>query len=589
MFLELTIFGWITILLILGKALLMVKTRVPGDVIGLAIVFILLIVGALPEEEALSCFSSTSVVLVGVLFVLATALVHSGVIHWITNNLLGNPKNLTQALIRIMPPAALLSAFISSAPVTALMLSATKLWAKRRNLVPSKLLLPLSYVTTLGGVCTLIGTTPNLVAADIYNSETDQMLAFTSTTIPGLFCLFVGMLLIIVLQRFLPNRKCPEEAFESSQDYTAELIIPADNAHIGETVEEAGLMNVDGGSLVEIVRFDSEIISPVPADEFLLGNDHLVYSGNITNILHLRNTHGLVNANNLVFNAKDVTSQKRKLQLATIDFNSPLVGKCMKDISFEDHHNVILVAVARGGERMKDIPRNIVLRPGDTLLFEGSKLLPENFVGTLNFFDSVALPQSSAKTLASSLVLIGMVLLAIFQIMPLLNSCILAIFVMLLIRCLSIEQLQRAINWKLLMVFAGSVCLGKAIIYTGVSQVVTNHLMALLGSSPLVSLIVLCAFATFITEFISNVSAAAILIPIGLCTAQSLGANPMTFCIALMISISSSFATPIGSETNTFIYGPGGYRFSDYLRIGIPMNIVILIANIFITTLIYPL
>lgn len=585
----LSFFGWLTVAVIITKAVLMIKTRLPGDIIGLGIIVFLLLVGALPTEMALSCFSSTSVVLVGALFVLATALVHSGLVHWMTSHLLGRPKDLSKALLQIMMPASIMSAFISSAPVMALMLGTVKMWARRRGFMPSKLLLPLSYATTLGGVCTLIGTTPNLVVADIYNSQTGESLGFTSTTLPGLFCLVVGMAIIIALQRLLPVRKCPEETFESSADYTVELVIPADNEHIGETVEDAKLQNVDGGSLVEIVRFDSEIISPVPNDEFLLGNDHLVYSGDINSILQLRNTHGLVNANHIVFNTKDVKERKRKLQMATIDFASPLIGKCMRDISFEDRHGVVLVAVARGGERIKEIPRDIVLRPGDTLLLEGTKLLPEKFSGELNFFDSVALPQDPGKTLGATIILAAMVLLAVTGVMPLLNSCLLATVAMLVIRCLSIEQLQNAINWKLLMVFAGSVCIGKAITHTGVSQAVSDGITLMANTSPLISLIIICTAATFITEFTSSASAAAIFAPIGITIANSLGVNPVTFCVAIMISVSSTFATPMGSETNTFVYGPGGYRFIDYIRIGLPMNIILLIANIFITTIVYPL
>lgn len=587
--LGLGIFGWITIMMVFGKIGLMVKTRFPGDVIGMGIIFTLLVIGALPTEEALSCFSSTSVVLVGVLFVLAAALVHSGVIQWITKNLLRTPRSLSDALVRTMVPAAGLSAFISSAPVVALMLGAVKTWARKRDINPSKLLMPLSYAATLGGVCTLIGTTPNLVVSDLYTTYTGKTLGIACTTIPGLFCLAVGVITIIALQKFLPVRKSPEEAFETSADYTVELVVPADCDHIGMSVDEAGLRDVEGGSLIEIVRFDSEIISPVPDDEFILGNDHLVYSGDINSILQLRQTHGLVNANHLVFSTKEENTRKRKLQMATIDFASPLIGKSMSEMSFEDRQNVVLVAVAREGERISDIPRNIKLRPGDTLLLEGDKLLPENFHGSLNFFDSIVLPQESSKTLLASMILIGMVLLAVLQIMPLLNSCLVAIMAMLLIRCLSIEQLQNAINWKLLMVFAGSVCLGKSMTYTGVSQALSDLINLSTGTNPLLSLFILCMLGTLVTEFISSVSAAAIFAPIGICLAQSLGVNPVTFCVAIMISVSSSFATPIGSETNTFIYGPGGYRFTDYLRVGLPMNIIILIANIFITTLVYPL
>ena len=585
----LNILDWLTIGLVVAKVVLMVKTKLPSDIIGLGIVFILLIAGALPTEMALGCFSSTSVVLVGVLFVLASALVHSGVVQWISRHILGNPKNLTEALFGIMLPAAGLSAFISSTPVVALMIHSVKIWAKKIKTAPSRLLMPLSYAATMGGVCTLIGTTPNLVISDFYTSHTGETMHFSSTTLPGLFCLFVGVITIMALQRFLPSRKSPEESFESSADYTVELIVPAASGLIGETVEDAKLDEVNGGHLIEIVRFDSEVISPVPKDEFILGNDHLVYSGQINSILDLKRTHGLVNANHLVFDIKDIEQRKRKLQMATVGTTSPLVGKRMSDINFENRHNVVLVAVAREGERIPAIPRDVELRPGDTLLLEGAKLLPENFSGMLNFFDSVALPQEGFKTFISSLIMLVMVGLAAFHVLPLLNSCIIAVMAMLVFRCLSIEQLQNAINWKLLMVFGGSVCLGKAMTYTGVSKIMSDLLTYASGTNAVVALVILCVFATFTTEFISSVAAAAIYAPIAMVAAESLHVNPMTYCVALMISISSSFVTPIGSETNTMVYGPGGYKFSDYLKLGLPLTVIILIANIFITTLVYPL
>jgi len=584
-----SIFAWMTLGLFLGKIGLMVKTKFPSDLIGIGIIFILLITGALPTEEALSCFSSVSVVLVAVLFVLAAALIHAGVLGWITSHLFGEPKTLTTALVRTMLPAAGLSAFISAVPVVALLLGSIKVWAKKLKIAPSKLLIPLSYAASMGGICTLIGTTPNILISDFYTSATGQVLDFTCTTIPGLFCLVVGVVTILLLQRFIPIRKSPEESFESSTDYTVEMIVPADSPHIGCTVAEAHLDDVKGGHLVEIVRFDSEIISPVPKDEFILGNDHLVYSGQIDTILELRKTHALVNANKVVFSANDVNGKSRKLQMATVDFTSPLAGCKMKDLDFEDEHNVVLVAISREGERMEDIPREIEIHPGDTLLLEGDKLLPEKFNGSLSFFDSIALPQETSKTLISSLILIGMVVLAALRIMPMLNSCIIAVTCLMLIRCLSLQQLQNAINWKLLMVFAGSVALGKAMTYSGLSQFISDSVTNATGTNALLSLVILCVVATFITEFMSNVTAASILAPIALCTAQTLGANPMTFCVALMVSVSSSFATPIGSETNTFVYGPGGYKFTDYLFLGLPLNIVILVANIFITTLVFPL
>lgn len=583
-----SIFVIITLALILTKILCMVYNRLPSDVLALLIISVLLVTTTLSRDEALSCFSSTSVVLVGVLSVLAGGLIHSGVPHWIAKNLLRTPKNYTQALGRLYLPAAALSMLISNLAVVSLFVSVVKVWAKKMNITPSRLLLPLSYASTLGGLCTLIGNSPNLILAEFYTNETGRSLSLFAPFWPGLVCSMVGLISVLLLQRLIPIRKAPEEAFESSNDYTLELLVPTDCPNIGETVEEAQLYKVNGGQLIEIVRFDREVISPVPRDEFILGGDRLVYSGQINSILELRATHGLVNATHHVFSVNEV-NRNRKLQMAIVDAGSPLVGRAMVDLNFEDKNNVVLVAVSRAGERLTGIPREIELRAGDTILLEGSKLSPEHFAGNLNFFDSVALPQSGMQTLVSSLIMLGMIVLSALDIMPMLESCFLAALVMGLTRCLSIEQLQRSINWKMLMIFAGSVCLGKAIDTTGIAAHVGQLVQGVCDSNALLALIIISLSATFITEFISNTTAAAVFAPVALHVASDLGANPMTFIISLMLAVSCSFATPIGSDTNTLIYGYGGFRFHDFLRLGICMNIILFITNILTVTTLFPL
>lgn len=207
----------------------------------------------------------------------------------------------------------------------------------------------------------------------------------------------------------------------------------------------------------------------------------------------------------------------------------------------------------------------------------------------LRFFDSEDIPNIGKKTLLSSLIMLAMLLLSTFNIMPLLQSCFLAAFAMLITRCCSIEQAQSSINWNVLMIFAGSVCLGTAIEKSGIAVLMANTLLNVCGDSPLLVLISICLLGTFITEFISNTACAAMFYPIAYHAAITMGVNPLTFCIALMLAVSSSFATPIGSPTHMLVYSVGGYRFSDFMKIGLPMNVIILIANIFIVTLVYPL
>ena len=583
-----TIFIFITIALIIGKAYCMMYNRLPSDIIGLAIVATILLTGTLSTADALSCFSASTVVLVAVLSILVSALVHSGVLQWIVKYLLGQPRNYKNALIRLMMPVAFLSSFISNSVVVYMFVSVVRLWSKKLRIAPSRLLIPLSYASGLGGICTLIGAAPNLVIAEFYTEQTGKNLGLFDPLLPGLFCLVVGVLSLIALHRLLPVRRSPEESFVGSQDYTVELLVPTDCPHVGQTVEEAKLMRVSGGQLIEIVRFDLEVISPVPHDEFILGGDRLVYSGQINEILELRNSHGLVNATHHVFSTNEI-NQNRQLQMATINMDSPLAGQRMADLDFEDSNNVVLVAIARGGQRLLGIPRELTLRPGDTLLLEGDKLKPEHFRDNLDFFDTVPLPQSALRTLVSSIIMVAMVVMSAFDILPLLNIAMIAAMLMVLCRCISFTQLQHAINWKLLLVFAGSVCLGKAVEATGLSTFLASHIQTLCGTSGLLALCVICLTGTIVTEFISNAAAGAMLAPIALATAQSLGVNPMTFIIGLMIAVNCSFASPLGSETHTMVYGPGGYRFGDFARIGILMNIIMLIANIFIVTIVYPL
>ena len=583
-----SIFVVITIVLIVGKVACMVFNKMPTDVLALLIIALTLVTTTLTTEEALSCFSSSSVVLVGVLSVLVAGLIHSGVLQWVARNVLGTPSSYRRALLRLIIPASLLSAFISNIAVVQLLISVVKIWGKRLNIAPSKLLIPLSYASTLGGLCTLIGNAPNLVIAEFYTSRSGGPMDIFTPLIPGLFCTIVGIILILVLSRFVPVRRSPEEAFEQSSDYTVELLVPTDCPHIGSTVEEAGLFRVNGGQLIEIVRFDREVISPVPHDEFILGGDRLVYSGQINAVLELRQSHGLVNATHHVFKVSEI-DRNRKLQTASVDVNSPLCGQAMIDTTFEDDNGIVLVAISREGERLNASPREVPLRPGDTLLLEGNKLRPEHFVDNLNFFDHIPLPQGGRQTFVSALIMVGMVLLSTSGVMPLLNSCFLAAIMMGVTHCLSAEQLQRSINWKMLMVFAGSVCLGRAIDVTGIAQFLANGLLTVCGTNAILTLTLIALVSTFVTEFISNTTAAAVFVPISLHAAQTLGVDPLPFVISLMLAVSCSFATPIGSETNTLIYGAGGYKFFDYLKIGLCMNFILLAANIFIVCLVYGL
>ena len=589
-FLGFNLYAWITIATVLSMFTVLLFTKLRADLVFLGAISILFITEVLSAKEAFSGFSSTSVVIIGVLFVVVAGLTHTGVLQWIVKHLLGQPKTYSKAVVRLMLPVAVLSSFLSNTTVVALFVGIVKMWAKKLNVSPSKLLIPLSYASGMGGVCTLIGTPPNLIISGLYAENTGEAMNVLATTIPGLFCLFIGVLSIIAMHKLLPNRKAPETAFESTSDYTVELLVPSDNPHIGQTIKEAGLNEVRGGSLIEIVHFD-EITSPVPDDEIIMGGDRLIFAGQIDEILDLKKSHGMVNADHHIFTMSEV-DRDRQLRTAYVNFGSSLINKTIGDSSFEKDNNMILVAVARRGKRLDESPREVVLQAGDTLLLEcppNINIHTEQLSAQLQFFDSAQVPNIGKKTFISTTIMIAMVVLSALNIIPLLQCAFLAAIAMLIFKCCNVDQAMKAINWEILMVFAGSVVLGVAIQKTGIAERLAFGILDVCGTNPIVVMTAICLVGTFITEFISNTAAGAMFFPIMYEAAEKLGYEPYPFLIALMVSVSSSFATPIGSPTHMLVYGPGGYRFSDFMRIGLLMNFIILAANILIVNIIYPL
>lgn len=590
-FLNLSLYAWITIITVVAMFAVLLFTKTPAEMAFLGAIAILFVTGTLSEKETCSGFSNSSVVVIGALFIIVGGLVHTGVLQWITKHLLGTPGSYHKAIVRLMLPVAILSSFLNNTTVVALFVNVVKMWGKKMHINPSKLLIPLSYASGMGGLCTLIGTPPNMIISGMYAEQTGVQMNILTPLIPGLFCLCVGILTMILLSRLLPDRKSAEESFESTGDYTVELLVPTECELVGKTVHEAQLDEVKGGNLIEIVRFDHEIITPVEKDEFIFGGDRLIYSGQINDILELKNTHKLVNAEHHVFSV-DEMDKKRKLHTAYVSFGSKAIGRKWTETDFSAKDSLTLVAVSRRGERIQESPRDIVLQAGDTLLLDcpaSSKSLTDSVKRHLHFFESDEIPNIGKKTLVSALIMLGMILLSSLKIMTLLQSAFLAALLMVATRCCSLEQAWKSINWNILMVFAGSVVLGTAIEKTGLAQMMATGILDICGDNPLVVMTAVCLVATVVTAFISNTATGAIFFPIIYNAAMTLGCNPLPFCVALMISVSSSYATPIGSPTHMLVYAPGAYRFSDFLKVGLLMNVVILIATIFIVTIVFPL
>ena len=590
MFLGLSLAAWFVIFVVVLVFVLQICTKLPSDFVFLGGMGLLLVSGVIPANAVLGSFSSSTVVLIGALFVVVCGLVHTGFLQWVVRYCLGSPKSYNKAIVRLMLPVAALSSFLNNTAVVALFTGVVRLWAKKLGIAPSKLLIPLSYASGMGGICTLIGTPPNLLISGFYTKETGIALSLFTPTLVGLFCLIVGVLSIIALSRFLPVRQSPEDALQGTGEYTIELMVPTMSPLVGKTVKEAGLDNVDGGHLIEIIRMDREVITAVEDDEFIFGGDRLIFSGDVEKILALREAHQLVNATHHIFSLDEV-DLNRKLRMVTVGYKSAFIGSCMCNTSFEEDNNLVLVAIAREGEVVKGSPREVEMKAGDTLLLECSQRFKVDGYSKYNLLemDSASLYKPDVRTLYSSLIMIAMVAVSSLGYLTLLQAAFIAAFAMIACRFCTIEQARESIDWRLLMIFAGSISFGTAIQDTGIAEWISQGILVLCDGSALVALAGICLIGTFITEFTSNTATAAIFFPIAYQTAVNMNVNPLTFCVALMVAVSSSFATPIGSPTHMIVYGPGGYRFSDFARIGIPMNFIIWMANLFITLLLFPL
>ncbi len=497
-----------TILVVLAMFLSMMFTKVRADIAFLATMIALIIGGVIDTKTAFAGFSSESVITVAVLFVVISGLTYTGVLNWLVKNIMGVPKTLSWAIVRLMIPVAVLSSMLTNTTIVALFVNVVNIWSKKLGIAPSKLLIPLSYASGMGGICTIIGTAPNLIISNIYTEQTGIHLSILTPTLCGLFCLFVGVLSMIAMQKLLPSRTSLMNDCDID-DFTAELTVPSNNPHIGKTIGEAvadlDSKFLEGVKPIAIRRFDKEVVS-ISDDEFIMGGDRILLSG-----------------------------EAKKIQ--------------------EICHHYGLTCPTLEGVLENEIDDSII----------------------------------GKKTLISSLIMIAMVVLSALKVIPLLEACLLAAVAMIACRCCSGAQGMKSINWSIIIIFAGSICIGKAIESTGIAEMIANGLMNTCGTNPYVILTVMCLAATFTTEFISNTAAGAIFCPIAFSSAAALGVNPLTFCVALMISVSSSFATPIGSPTHMLVYGPGGYRFTDFTKVGIPMNFIILAANVFITPIVFPM
>ena len=583
--------AWTTLAVVALVVGLLIFTRNSPDVVLLGGLILLLTAGILTPAEAFSGLANPGMITVGVLFVVAASLRETGVINLIVRYLLGRPKSLSAALLRIVFPVAATSAFLNNTPVVATLLPAVDEWAKQNRLSVSKLLIPLSYAAILGGMCTLIGTSTNLVINGLLVEAGERSLGMFDITRVGLPCALIGITYTLIFSHWLlPERRSALRLTDDPREYTVEMLVESASSLVGQTIEQAGLRHLEGLYLMEIDR-DGQVLAAVSPQERLRANDRLIFVGVVESVVDLQKIPGLTPATDQIFKL-DTPRSERCLIEAVVSNTCPLVRYTVREGHFRSIYNAVVIAVARNGERIRRKVGDIVLRAGDTLLLETHPSFGEQQRNSRDFFLVSQVEDSNPprhnRTLVALMLLMGMVVIVVMQPELMLHAALLAAGFMLLAGCCSAAAARRSVNLQVLLVIAASIGIGHAMQKSGMAGVIAQTLIAMAGQEPLLVLIVVYIVTIVFTETLTNVAAAVLVFPIAMATADTLGVNFMPFVIVTMVAASASFATPLGYQTNLMVYGPGGYRFSDYLRIGMPLDALIGATAIFITPHVWP-
>lgn len=586
-----TMEAWLTAAVVLLCIGLLATNRHPPDVVMLAGLTLLLLAGVITPAEALGGLANEGMVTVAVLYVVVSGLEDTGATGWFSQRLLGRPRSLADAQVRLMAPVAGLSAFLNNTPVVAMFIPAVQDWARRNNLSVSHLMLPLSYAAIAGGTCTLIGTSTNLVVNGLLKTDTQA----TGLGMFDLAWVGVPMLLLTLAftallgRRLLPVRRSMLSQLADARQYTLEMLVEPGSLLDGRGIEDAGLRQLPGMFLVEVNR-EGLLLPAVSPKTLLRGGDRLLFAGAVESVADLNKIRGLKPATDQVFKL-DSPRHQRCLLEAVVSESFPLLGRSIREGRFRTFYQAAIIAVSRNGQRLAGRIGDIVPRPGDSLLLEANPAFVERWRHARDFLlvsrlDNSTPPHHEKAGMALGIMLLMVVLVTVGW-LSMLESAMLAAGLMLLARCTSASEARRSVDWQVLLVIAAAFGLGTALHNSGAAAALAGWLLWLAGDDPHAALALVFLATAVFTNLITNNAAAVLMFPIALATAERLDVNIMPFAVAIMMAASASFATPIGYQTNLMVQGPGGYTFADYLRMGLPLTLLAGIVTVVITPLVW--
>ncbi|MEN8144855.1 MAG: SLC13 family permease [Gemmatimonadota bacterium] len=566
------------------------------DVLLAAGLVAVLAAGVIDPATALAGFGNPALATIASMLVISAALRSTGALEGAGKRVFGETRSLPRALLRLTGLTAGLSAAVSNTAVVAMAVPVAQSWAKRVRVSPSKLLIPLSYASILGGMTTVIGTSTNLVSDGLLQSYGFPGLGFFELSLVGIPAVLIGVLyLSLAAPRLLKDRVPVYETGSDVRRYLAELRLTEPSAIIGKTVTEAGLRHLPGLFLVRIER-RTGVISPVGPEIRLFAGDRLTFAGNVDTIVDLRKLRGLAPEADESENESLAPSQSAgwSLNEAVVSPGSELVGSTIREASFRSRYNAAIVAVHRRGSQLTGRIGDIVLRPGDTLLLEAASGFTRTFRHSRDFYlvsQVVASTSPRHDKLPVALgVLAGVILLAALDVLPIVTASMLGGVAMIAFRCLSPGDAKRSIDWSVLLMIGSALGLAAALRASGAADLLAAGIVgAARGLGPVGVLGAIFLAALILTEFVTNTAAVALMFPIALSAAASLGVDSRPFVVAATLAASLSMATPIGYHTNLMVYGPGGYSFGDFAKVGVPLQIVVGLLALLLIPIVWPL
>ena len=570
--------AWITLAVIVGVLVLLIIDKASPAIIVLGGTVGLLIVGVIDPEQAFSGFSNPAPITVAALFVLAAGVEKTGALAPLMQRTLGERGYLRRPLLRLTVPTVAASAFLNNTPIVAMLVPQVTAWADRRGVSVSKLLMPISFAALLGGVITLIGTSTNLVVSGQMHASGLEPIGFFEIALLGLPIALLGSVIMIALApRVLPARRSArEEMEEEGRRFNVEMLVDHNGPVDGQSVEQAKLRNLRGLFLASVDRGDS-VVAPVRPDTVLRGGDRLHFVGQADQVVDLQSRRGLSSAE--LTHVKELANPSVRYFETVIGSRSPIVGNTLREFDFRSRYQAAVVAIERDGHLVEDQLGRVPIRVGDTLMLVSDPGFRNRWYNRADFlliaeFDGRP-PQATRNAWIPIALLAAVVLLAALDLVPILQGALAASFVLVALRVLTPAEAARSIDVEVIVVIAAAFGIAAATESSGLAQFVADSVVHALGGWGERGVLLGIVLATMIlTELITNNAAALLMVPIGVAAASATTLDPRGVAIAVAVAASMSFLTPIGYQTNTMVYGPGGYRFTDYVRLGAPLTLL---------------